>query len=99
MVTPFGPVEAALGERSPSAGELVDIDPELAESLRALSRRLELGGQQPLALEGLEERDTEMVVARPRRLQLGADPRLPERARRPAGRDHGERFDRGRDLG
>ena len=59
MVASLRPVEAALGERSPTSRKLVDVDPEFAKSLSASPRGLELGGQQPLALEGLEERDTE----------------------------------------
>ena len=72
MVPPLGPVEASLGERSAAPGQLVNVDSQLEKSLHAPLRRLELGGKQPLTLQGVEERDTEcsreVVVTRPRRL-------------------------------
>src|SRR5947208_16932805 len=102
MVATLGPIETPFGERPPPPSKLDDVDTEFAESLRAPPRRGELRGQQSLALQAVEKRDAEhareVVIARSRCLQVRTDEGLLERARRPAGGDNRERFDRGRDV-
>ena len=66
MVAPLAPVEAAPRERPPALRDLFDVDAEVAEPSRAISRRLQVRSEHSLTQKRVEEFDAE------RRFDVGA---------------------------